>query len=394
MSKGRREGGLSLRFIHTADWHLGRLFHGVHLTEDQAHVLDQLVDLVREARADALLVAGDIYDRSVPPPEAVALLDDVLSRIVLELGVPVVLIAGNHDSPERLGFGARLLAGRGFHVRGTLEGALEPVIFEDAAGPVHLYGLPYAEPAVVRGQLGCEGVHDPAAAMEALVARVRVARPQGARAVLMAHAYVAGAEESESERPLSLGGAGAVEAASLAGFHYVALGHLHRPQRAGGEEIQYAGSLMKYSFSEADHVKSVNLVELDAGGGARVERVRLAPRRDVRRLAGRLEDLLRGPGEGESREDYLEVSLLDDGPVLDPMGKLREVYPNVLHVTRPGLVAGGELAGVRRDHRQLGEGELFAAFYAQVTGEELGPERASAFAAIVDELRRREREAS
>jgi exonuclease SbcD len=381
-----------MRFIHTADWHLGRLFHGVHLTEDQAHILDQFVAFVRDSRPDVLLIAGDIYDRAVPPPEAVALLDDALSRLVLDLRVPVVLIAGNHDSPQRLGFGSRLLSGQRLHIFGSFSDDLTPVVIEDRAGPVYIYAVPYAEPPVVRESLRSDLIQTHQAAMLALIERIHQVHPPGKRSVLVAHTFVVGGLECESERPLSVGGAGAVDCACFAGFDYVALGHLHRPQSAGKDSIQYAGSLLKYSFSEADHNKSVSLVEMDAQGRCNVEKISLTPRRDVRCLAGYLADILKGPKSGENPQDYLMVTLLDTGAILDTIGKLREVYPNVLHIERPSLMAGGELHGSRTDHRQMNDTELFAAFFLQTTGEPLTEEQRSAYAAVVNAMQQRERE--
>jgi exonuclease SbcD len=381
-----------MRFIHTADWHLGRLFHGVHLTDDQVHVLKQLVDLAKEAKVDAVLIAGDIYDRAIPPPDAVSVLDETLSRLVLDLHVPVICISGNHDSPDRLGFGSRMLAGRSLHIFGPLWPAAMPVIIEDEAGPVYIYAVPYAEPAVVREHLASDAIRDHNSAMQALVNRARQLHPEGARAILVAHAFVVGGEESDSERPLSVGGADAVDVACFDGFSYVALGHLHRPQTAGSDAIQYAGSLLKYSFAEADHRKSVNLVELDANGHCTVERIRLSVRRDVRCVRGYLADLLHGPGPGENPQDYLMVTLLDTGAILDAIGRLREVYPNVLHIERPPLMPSGQTATTRADHRRMNDAELFAAFYSQVAGADLTAAQASVYSSVVDTLRRRERE--
>src|SRR4051812_41040972 len=199
-----------MRFLHTADWHLGRLFHGVHLTDDQRHVLEQVVEIARDGQPDVVLVAGDVYDRAVPPPEAVELLDEVLSRLVLDLKLPVVLIAGNHDSPGRLHFGSRLLAGRRLYVTGTMAATCEPMVLADGDGAVHVYAIPYAEPATVRQCLECHSVIDHDSAMRATLDRVRAGCPVGARGVIVAHAFVAGGRECESERPLSVGGAGTV----------------------------------------------------------------------------------------------------------------------------------------------------------------------------------------
>jgi exonuclease SbcD len=380
-----------MRFIHTADWHLGRLFHGVHLTDDQHHALMQFVDLVKDERPDAILVAGDIYDRAIPPPEAVELLDEVLCKLVIDLKIPVVLIAGNHDSPQRLNFGSRLLANRRLYVTGNLPKKCESVVFADAHGSVHVYALPYSEPMIVRQCLDCEDVIDHDSAMRAMVGRINAAHPNGDRKILMAHAFVAGGSECESERPLSVGGAGTVDASNLGGFDYVALGHLHGPQKIGGGEVRYSGSLLKYSFDEVGQSKGVHLIEMGPGGECAVKTVAMSPRRDVRRIEGLMSDLLAGPTDGRSKDDYLEVTITDDGPVLDAIGRLREVYPNVMLIRRPERV-NGVGTGDRPDIRGKTAMQLFEAFYRHVTAEDLSPEQERAFAGIVEETERAERE--
>jgi DNA repair protein SbcD/Mre11 len=384
----------AMRFLHTADWHLGRLMYGVRLTDDQAHVLQQLELLAKESRPDVILVSGDIYDRAVPPPDAVALLDEFLSRVVLDLGIPVIMIAGNHDSPHRLEFASRVLAGRGLYVCGSVRTDPMRMTLHDDAGPVHFCAVPYAEPALVRETLMTEDAQDHEAALRLLIDRIRLGIPERERSVLVSHAFAQGGIEAESERPLSLGGADKVDASLFAAFQYTALGHLHRPQSAGASHIRYAGSLLKYSFSEVDHHKGVLVVDMDDQGSCQVEHVALTPRRDVRRLEGHLKELLTGPRNGENQEDYLLVSLLDTGAILDVMGKLREVYPNVLHVERAGMDAGAQRPQVSRDHRKLNDSDLFADFFAEVTGEPPTGEEASAYESVVDELRRRDREAA
>lgn len=391
-----------MRFIHTSDWHLGRLFHGVHLTEDQSVVLGQLVDLVRDVRPDFILIAGDLYDRAVPPPEAVELLDEVFCRLVLDLNVPVVAIAGNHDSPQRIEFGSRLLSRHGLHLCGAVSDRMASLEFNDRHGPVRVHMLPYAELSYVRQCLGNEDIRTHDLAMRELVARIwngaedggepaRFTGPRsggpgsaGGRRILVAHAFVAGGTQSDSERPLSVGGSGCVDGACFEGFNYVALGHLHFPHAVCREEIRYSGSLMKYSFGEAGHRKSVNVVEMDAAGACRVESVCLKPRRDVRRISGMLERLLAGPGEGENREDYLEVTLEDRGAIYDAMGRLRKVYPNVLHVQREMLGGDGSaVAGEARARETLEE--TFAAFIRYVTDQPPSAKEAEAFASVVEE---------
>jgi exonuclease SbcD len=379
-----------MRIIHTADWHLGRIFYGVHLTQDQAYVLDQFIDLVRDARPDVVVIAGDVYDRAVPPPEAVSLLDETLSRLVIELKTRVVLIAGNHDSPERLGFGTRLLSQSGLHVAGRF--GLDPLWTSptDAHGPVNICAIPYADPALVRERLGNPDIYDHAGAMQAAIAKARETRPRGVRSVLVAHALVVGSEESESERPLSVGGTGAIRPSVFDGFSFVALGHLHRPQRAGNDRIHYSGSLLRYSFAEADHSKSVNLVEIDAAGRFSVERLPLVPRRAVRCVTGTIEELLRAP-VGSEADDYLSVTLLDKGPVFDPIGRLRAKYPNVLELKRAELLARGD-ASTRVDYRKLSDREIFASFFQTAKGEVASEEEINAYLAVVEQLRAMERE--
>jgi exonuclease SbcD len=346
--------------------------------------------VVREERPDAVLIAGDVYDKSLPPVDAVQLLDDVLSRIILGESVPVVLIPGNHDSPERLSFGTRLLARQRLHV-GTLPGGqCEPVIVSDDDGPVWIIPLAYCDPRVVRERLGDAEAQDHDHAMNSMVRWARGFAPPGVRTIAVAHAFVAGGEPSDSERPLSVGGAGSVDVGRFMAFGYTALGHLHRPQSMDRHRVRYAGSLMKYSFAEAGHSKSVTLVEMGRVGEVKVREVRLTPRRDLRCLEGRLADILRGPGPGESREDYISVTLTDEGALLHPMDRLREVYPNILEVRRSVLSDAGELIGIRGDHRRMSELELFRAFFEQVTGQPLTEEQEEVFAGVVEGLRARE----
>jgi exonuclease SbcD len=379
-----------MRFLHTADWHLGRTFHQASLLEDQERILKQLIALAREARPDAVVVAGDLYDRALPPADAVGLLGWVLEELVLGLEIPTLLIAGNHDSAHRVHFGSALLSRSGLHIRGRLDADFCPVNLEDAHGPVSFCLLPYAEPPLVREVLSDDTLHSHDAAMAALTARIR-ARVTTHRAVLVAHCFATGGEESESERPLTIGGAGNVETACFQGFDYTALGHLHRPQslEAG---VRYSGSLLKYSFSEAEHRKSVSLVELDGAGEIRMEEIPLTPRRDVRIVEGSLDELRARPDDYGPADDFLLVRLTDRKAILDAMGKLRQIFPNVLHLEQPALFRTGDVEVARRERLQESEGELFGGFFKEMTGEDLSEEESRAFQEIVDELHRTERE--
>ncbi|MCG6940770.1 MAG: exonuclease SbcCD subunit D [Thiohalocapsa sp.] len=381
---------MPFRLLHTADWHLGRVFFNVSLLDDQAHALEQLVALARDTRADALVIAGDVYDRAVPPADAVRLLDETLRHIALDLELAVVIIAGNHDSAERLGFGAALMEERRCFVRGPLNGDIRPIEIAGRDGAARFHPLPYAEPAVVREHLANPELTSHDAAIGALVAGLGPLR-RDLPNIAIGHCFVTGGYVSESERPLSVGGAGQVSAEHFAGFDYAALGHLHRPQ-AAGEQAHYSGSLLKYSFSEATHAKSVTLVELDAGQ-RHLERIALTPRRDLRIIEGHLAELLQGPPPGESADDYLLVRLLDTGALLDPMGRLRAVYPNALHLERPTLEQAGDGRGPSREQLARGDEALFADFFNQVTGSPLVPDQQAVLHDVLGDLRRQEREA-
>ncbi|MDQ6418301.1 exonuclease SbcCD subunit D [Paenibacillus sp. LHD-117] len=384
-----------MKLFHTADWHLGKLVHGVYMTEDQRYVLGQLIEAIREEKPDALIIAGDLYDRGVPPTEAVELLDEVLETIVAELGTPVLAIAGNHDSPDRISFGSALMEGRGLHLAGQLRREMKPVVLRDAHGEVHFHLVPYADPAIVRHALGDEGIRTHDDAMGAVVARMELA--EGSRHVLVGHAFVTPSGEaadntSDSERPLAIGGAEHVSASHFAPFHYTALGHLHQAHYVRSEKIRYAGSPLKYSISEERHAKGYLVVELDGSGGVTVEKRELKPLRDLRRVEASIEELEKHP----VNDDYVYVTLLNDNPVLFPMEKVRAVYPNAMHVERKVSLARieggatGEAAAGGAGRKETDPVRLFADFYMEVKGQELSEEKRALFAAAYEALRREE----
>lgn len=384
-----------MRFIHTADWHLGRVFHQVQLTEDQAHVLDQLVDLVAEEKPDAVVVSGDIYDRAVPPTDAVNLLNDVLSRLVLGCGTQVIVISGNHDSADRLQFGSEILAKGGLHVCGRCCAQPYCTTIEDEYGPVHFYSLPYADPAAGRELMGTDGIRDQNSLLAEAVRRIGAMCTGDGRKVLIAHTYASGATPSESERPLSLGGVDEVDAGVFAGLDYVALGHLHCPQRVG-TNASYAGSPLKYSFGEQNQPKSVSLVEIGPDGKPEVMRVPLSPKRDVRVITGEIDAILAHADSYGEPQDYLQVILQDRGAILDPMGKLREAFPNVLDVQRPAFAGAiGRATGSFRPGKDGRSAmDYFGAFYREMTSEELSDPEKAAFSAILERMEAADREAA
>ncbi|MBU2511165.1 exonuclease SbcCD subunit D [bacterium] len=366
--------------LHTSDWHIGRQFHGISLLEDQAIVLEQIIAIARDRKVDAVLVAGDIYDRSVPPAGAVALLDNVFDRICSGLEIPVILISGNHDGPERLSFGSRQLAGSGLYICGSLADTPQPIILEDRYGPVAFYGIPYTDPATVRN-LFSVAVSTHEEALSFILSKVKENHTSGHRSVVLSHVFLDGGETSESERPLSIGGLDQVSADHFSFFNYAALGHLHGRQHKGTQTIRYSGSILKYSFSEEHHQKGITLVDMDEKGICSLEHVLLTPKRDMRVLEGTLENLLERGKSDLYNEDYLLIRLTDTHAILDIMSKLREVYPNVLHLERPGLMGTGNQPSLHRDHLKRGEMSMFRDFFKQISGEELNPEQA----AIVEE---------
>jgi len=379
---------MALRILHTSDWHLGRTLHEESLLEDQAWALGRLVEALAEARPDALVVAGDVYDRAVPSADAVALLDDVLNRVAA-LGIPVVAIAGNHDSPERLSFGARLLEASGVHLRGALDRVAAPVA---VPGKGWIYALPFVDPDVVRGLTGDEALRGHAAATERVLGPARAdAAGRDLPTVLVGHAFVQGAAETpDSERPISVGTAGAVPSGGLAGFDYVALGHLHAPQEVA-PRVRYSGSLLKYSFSEAGHRKAALLVEVERGA-ARLTEVPLGQRRDLARLRGTIGDLLGRPDLERHRGDLLEVTLEDEGYVFDALHRLRQRFPHVLSVVRAELAGGGEGTFAARVGGAGGDDlALFRAFFETVAGGEPGEAQVACFARALDAVAGRER---
>lgn len=377
-----------MRILHTADWHLGRLFHGTHLTNDQAHLLDQFVDLLADQKPDVIVLSGDVYDRAYPPVEAVELLDETLARIAIDHAIPMLIIAGNHDNPSRLEFGSRLMTERGIYLFGRLPSCDTPIVFEDADGPVTFYLAPYCEPADVRYHLQDDAVICFDSAMRSLVGRHQV----NGRSVLLSHSFVHGGSVSDSERPLSIGGADTVSVDHFLPFSYVALGHLHQPQGFNGGRVRYAGSLMKYSFNEANQRKSVCMVEIDAAGDVEIEEFQLTPKRDMRVIRGTLDELLQHPGNYGPDDDYLMATLLDEGAVYDAMGRLKDVYPNLMHLERAAQLEGD--GGIRRASDIAGKDdlELFNDFMQAMTTREMTPEQTEVFVEVAEDIRRAERE--
>lgn len=378
-----------MKFIHTADWHLGKLVHGIYMTEDQRYFLSQFIDLVEEEQPDAVIIAGDLYDRSVPPTEAVELLNEVLFKINVELKTPVVAISGNHDSAERLSFGSTWYKQSKFYLSGKLENIFEPVQIQG----VNFYMVPYAEPGMVRHLLDDDTIHSHQDAMKSIIGKIEETLNPNEPNVFVGHAFVLGGQSCDSERSLSVGGSGCVSADLFAPFSYTALGHLHSPDAINHEKVRYSGSILKYSFSEAKQDKSISIIEMNENGTFDLRKRSLSPKKDMREIEGFLDELL-DPSfyERQRVEDYLKIVIQDEGAILDPMNKLRQVYPNVLHFERKLDIIDAKkkqsFSSVK--DKKKTEIELFKEFYEEMTTAEFTEEKNSVMTDIISKVLREE----
>lgn len=351
-----------MKFLHLADLHLGKRVNGFSMLEDQAHILRQILAILDDEQPDGVLIAGDVYDKSVPSVEAVELLDGFLTELRTR-GVPVLLISGNHDSPERLAFGGRVMDSCGIHISPVYDGALAPVTLHDEFGPVHVWLLPFVKPAHMRRWFPDADIESYTDAVAEAVAHMDI--DTAARNVLVTHQFVTGGTRSGSEE-LSVGGTDNVDSGVFAPFDYVALGHLHGAQHIGRETIRYAGSPLKYSFSEARQYKSVTVVTLGEKGDVQVRTVALTPLRELREIRGSYDELTaRSFYEHTTyRSDYLHLILTDEQDVFDAMSRLRTIYPYLMTLDYDNArtrAAGGMSVPAETERRT--PLELFEALY-------------------------------
>ena len=367
-----------MKFIHTADLHIGKKLHEHSLIEEQKHILKQIYDLAAAHKVDAVVLAGDIYDRSVPGTEAVELLDDFLTDFATA-GIPVIMVSGNHDSAVRVGFADRILEKQGIYIGAEYEGELKSVTLEDEYGPVTFVCMPFVKPAV----LGCNTL---AEVVERMLSVHPMVMSLNRRYVLVTHYFVTGEQGempqlSDSEVDVNVGGLDNVPADMFAMFQYVALGHIHRPQHIGSRRVYYSGSPLKYSFSEAKGDKSVNLVEL-TDREVKVELLPLKPLHEMRCIKGKLSELISSEVQllnEKDREDYLQVTLTDEDELIDPMGTLRSVYPNVLRLLFEKNQKDTEEGFESRLYTaKKSTVELFSEFYEMLKGEALDEKRKTA----------------
>lgn len=374
-----------MRFIHTADLHIGKILNEFSLLEDQRFILKQIVSLCREHGADAIVLAGDIYDRAMPKAEAVELFDEFLTDLSV-LGITVLLISGNHDSAVRLSYGSRLFKKQGIHIGSSQDGSREIVRLADDYGDICFELLPFVKAGVVEAETMDEAVGK-------MLEGQKENEEHALRRVLVTHYFVANAghepELSDSESHVYVGGLDLVDAGRFKSYDYVALGHIHKPQRIGETNIYYAGSPLKYSFSEAEQIKSVCLVDMKQKGDVTVERLPLVPMRDVRVIRGSLSELVREDiANLENRNDYIQVILTDKNERVDALTALRSVYPNTMQLMMERDMAGTSQGSAEAlSMTAKPEEELFGEFYELVTGKELEEEKSEVVRTSFEKLR-------
>jgi len=377
-----------MRILHTSDWHIGRKFHNTSLLEDQRKVLEQIIEITESEAVDVVLIAGDIYDRAVPPASAVSLVDTTLNDLCNVLKIPVIMIAGNHDGPERLSFGSRQLSQGNLHITGPLTTKVETVVLEDEYGKVIFYPIPYADPATVRHVFSGDDGDDENSLRthDQCMARIiqEIPEHKKERSVAISHCFLAGGDACESERPLSVGGAEHVSSKHFKSFNYTALGHLHSQQKRTEDTIRYSGSILKYSFSEEHHKKSITLVDMDEKGDCEIRQIELVALHDMRSISGSFDEILANAKNDPDFEDYLMVDITDKHAILDPMGKLRAVYPNVLHLERSGLMSSGKQKLAHRDLLKKGEFSMFKDFFKQVQDQDMSAEQEKVLEVLLD----------
>lgn len=370
-----------MKIIHTSDWHIGKIVNEYSMIDDQKYILNKLIELIDEENADVLMIAGDVYDRSIPPVEAVELLNETLSSLVIDRNVSVLVISGNHDSGERLSFGSKILEKQGLYIAGSDEKLYRKVVLCDNNQNVNFYLVPYKDPALTKKLLENKEIRSHNDAMVAVIDKIKEELNENEINIFIGHGYVtmkmeeaidnndhkyeaAELETSESERPLSIGGTDLIDGNIFKDFDYVALGHLHGRQKIGRDTMRYSGSLLKYSFSEVKQKKSVAVLDLK-DKDINIELRELNPLRDLRIIKGNIEDLIcEGRDIEEGKEDYIQAILTDDGELMNPMEKLKSVYPNTMLITRERKRnVSDESTVAKGEFRKKSKIDLFKDFY-------------------------------
>lgn len=395
-----------MKIIHTGDWHIGKIVNEFSMIEDQKFILEQLIGIIEEEKPHALIIAGDLYDRSIPPVEAVELLDGFFNKILIQLKTPILAIAGNHDSAERLSFGSKLFNESGLHIAGVFSKEIKKISLNDGQEDFCFYLVPYKDPREVKAVLQDEEITSHDAAMRKIIELIKTNMAEGEKNVLVAHGYISFMKEtsvdseseniaeeletSDSERPLSIGGTDLINGQYFDCFNYTALGHLHGPQKVGSDKMRYSGSLLKYSFSEKDHKKGVSVVEFDSEGQVSVTHRELIPRRDMRVIQGPLKELISPEVYSKDNvEDYIYAILTDKEELIDPISKLRAVYPNIMGLHREeGNVREDSKTSASSDYKSKTKLQLFEEFYESIAGKALSEEKLHIVEEIIESVER------
>lgn len=374
--------------MHLADLHLGKRVNGFSMMEDQEYILNRIFEIMEEEQPDGLLIAGDVYDKTIPPAEAVRRMDDFLTAVAAK-HVPVFLISGNHDSAERVAFGHQLMQGSGIWISPVYDGTIRHHTLGDRWGEVNIYLIPFLRPSVVRSFFPDVEIEDYTDALRTIIEDLQVDTSR--RNVVLAHQFVTAAgalpETCESEQ-LSVGGLDRVDGSVFSPFDYTALGHLHGPQRVGSETIRYAGSPLKYSFSELHQKKSVTVAELRAKGETEIRQIPLQPRREMIELRGTFEEILEeARKKGEPQTDYYHMILTDETDVVDALSRLREYYPNIMLLDYDNRRTRSQKEVEQLDRvEERTPGELFAALYEQQNGQEMDSDRKEYLDGLIREI--------
>lgn len=374
--------------MHLADLHLGKRVNGFSMMEDQEYILNRILEIMEEEQPDGLLIAGDVYDKTIPPAEAVRRMDDFLTAVAAK-HVPVFLISGNHDSAERVAFGHQLMQGSGIWISPVYDGTIRHHTLEDRWGEVNIYLIPFLRPSVVRSFFPDIEIEDYTDALRTIIEDLQVDTSR--RNVVLAHQFVTAAgalpETCDSEQ-LSVGGLDRVDGSVFSPFDYTALGHLHGPQRVGSETIRYAGSPLKYSFSELHQKKSVTVAELRAKGVTEIRQIPLQPRREMIELRGTFEEILEeARKKGELQTDYYHMILTDETDVVDALSRLREYYPNIMLLDYDNRRTRSQKEVEQLDRvEERTPGELFAALYEQQNGQEMDSDRKEYLDGLIREI--------
>jgi len=374
-----------MKLMHLSDLHLGKRVNEFSMLEDQKYILDKIADIVSAEKPEAVLIAGDIYDKTIPPAEAVELFDDFLVRLS-KLGTQIFIISGNHDSAERIAFGARLMEGSGVHLSPVYNGSAEPVSLADEFGAVNIWMLPFIKPTHVRRAFPDEKIESYTDALRTAIENMAV--DTSVRNVLITHQFVTGAERSESEE-FSVGGTDNVDASVFHAFDYVALGHIHGPQNIGSERIRYCGTPLKYSFSEAGHEKSVTIAELGDKGSLNIRTIPLVPLRDMHEIRGTYDEVtLKSFYENTSYQaDYMHITLTDEDDIPDAVGKLRVIYKNLMKISYDNRRTRANMEiDAAEDAENKSPLELFAELYEKQNNAPMSQEQSEFMSALIEKI--------